>query len=42
MRSQVIDMVGYAGDITTAKDRIGIDSALIMIKVEQAELLLKS
>ena len=32
MRSQVIDMVGYAGDISTAKDRIGIDSALIMIK----------
>ncbi len=32
MRSQVIDMVGYAGDITTAKDRIGIGSALIMVK----------
>ena len=32
MRSQVIDMIGYAGDISTAKDRIGIDSALIMIK----------
>lgn len=32
MRSQVIDMVGYAGDITTAKDRIGIDSALVMVK----------
>lgn len=32
MRSQVIDMVGYAGDISTAKDRIGIDSALIMVK----------
>ena len=32
MRSQVIDMVGYAGDISTAKDRIGIGSALIMVK----------
>lgn len=32
MRSQVIDMVGYAGDISTAKDRIGIDSALVMVK----------
>ena len=32
MRSQVINMVGYAGDITTAKDRIGIGSALIMVK----------
>lgn len=32
MRSQVIDMIGYAGDISTAKDRIGIDSALIMVK----------
>lgn len=32
MRSQVIDMVGYAGDITTAKERLGIGSALIMVK----------
>lgn len=32
MRSQVIDMVGYAGDISSAKERIGINSALIMVK----------
>ena len=32
MRSQVIDMVGYAGDISTAKERLGIGSALIMVK----------
>lgn len=32
MRSQVIDMVGYAGDISTAKERPGIGSALIMVK----------
>ena len=32
MRSQVINMIGYAGDITTAKSRLGIYSALIMVK----------
>ena len=32
MRSQVINMIGYAGDITTAKSRLGIYSALVMVK----------
>lgn len=32
MRSQVINMIGYAGDITSAKSRLGIYSALIMVK----------
>ena len=32
MRSQFINMCGYAGDITSAKDRTGIYSALIMVK----------
>ncbi len=32
MRSQVINMIGYAGDITSAKSRLGIYSALVMVK----------
>lgn len=32
MRSQFVNMVGYAGDITTAKNRLGISTALVMIK----------
>ena len=32
MRSQVINMIGYAGEITTAKSRLGIYSALVMVK----------
>lgn len=41
MRSQVIDMVGYAGDITTAKSRLGIYSALIMVKGGSAGTAIK-
>lgn len=32
MRSQFVNMVGYAGDITTAKNRLGIKTALVMVK----------
>lgn len=32
MRSQFVNMVGYAGDITTAKSRLGIKTALVMVK----------
>lgn len=32
MRSQFVNMVGYAGDITNAKNRLGISTALVMVK----------
>lgn len=41
MRSQVINMVGYAGDITTAKSRLGIYSALIMVKGGSSDTAIK-
>lgn len=41
MRSQVINMVGYAGDITTARERLGIYSALIMVKGGSSDTKIK-
>lgn len=32
MRSSIVNMCGYAGDITSAKSRIGINTALVMVK----------
>lgn len=32
MRSSFVNMCGYAGDITSAKNRIGINTALVMVK----------
>lgn len=41
MRSQVINMIGYAGDITSAKSRLGIYSALIMVKGGSSDTAIK-